>query len=145
MRIAYEAAAETAKSAEDSSKPVKDVVDEASKERPWAKLDGIFARWGEQREAAMKAAAKKQEAGAMEAKALFSNTHDFRQTALLVLSRRLRQLNGLPFPDQLVGNIASKGGLWHGQHPCMSTALMAPPVRVETQMLKWMRWCCRCD
>ena len=69
VRIAYEAAAETAKSTDDSSKPGAAPADEALNERPWRKLDGIVARWAQQREAAMKAAAEKQEADAAEGEA----------------------------------------------------------------------------
>ena len=103
MRIAYEAAAETAKSTDDSSKPSGDTSDEASKERPWAKLDGIVARWAQQREAAMKAAAEKHEAGAMEAEVYLHKAHDS-STDQLLIGQTLKQLSSLPFPDQLAGS-----------------------------------------
>ena len=65
VRIAYEAATDVARSADDSdSKPRKDLSPEAPSERPWEKLDGIFARGAQQRQAAVEAAAQAQKGGA---------------------------------------------------------------------------------
>ena len=70
VNTAYEAAAETAKGADNSgSQP--SAPEEAPNERPWEKLDGIVAQWAQQREAAMSAAGEKQEAGAADPAAPF--------------------------------------------------------------------------